>query len=72
MVAEEKPEPEERKVPTFVTQGSSAPASDAGLASIDRRIEKKVWTLKRIASIGAVGIFVGLVGNMALFGDHSA
>ena len=39
---------------------------------MDRRVEKKVWTPKRIASISGIAVFVCAVIYMAVFGDHSA
>ena len=39
---------------------------------MDRRVEKKIWTPKRIASISGVAVFVCAVIYMAVFGDHSA
>ncbi len=39
---------------------------------MDRRVEKKVWTPKRIATISGIAIFVCAVIYMAIFGDHSA
>lgn len=68
-----KPEAAKKPVPSFVG-GSSAsePALETNIQGMDRKVEKKVWTLKRIASIGAVATFVGAVLYMAIFGDHSA
>ena len=71
MVTEDKPEQVKKPVPSFVSSPSE-PTKTVGLASMDRQIKRKVWTLKRIASIGAVATFVGLVVYMAIFGDHSA
>jgi len=68
-----KPEVKKRPVPSFVNSGSSPePEVEAGLPNMDRHFAKKIWTPKRIASIGAVATFVGLVVYMAIFGDHSA
>ena len=39
---------------------------------MDRRVKKKVWTPKRIASISGIAVFVCAVIYMAVFGDHSA
>ena len=39
---------------------------------MDRRVEKKVWTPKRIATISGIAAFVFAVIYMAVFGDHSA
>ena len=39
---------------------------------MDRRVEKKIWTPKRIASISGIAVFVCAVIYMAVFGDHSA
>jgi len=63
-----------RPVPSFVSEGSSAPqpAPQTGVLSMDRKVAKKVWTPKRITSIGAVALFVGLVAYTAIFGDHSS
>ena len=67
--------PKKKAVPSFVGSGSSSPkpATDTqGMDGMDRKVEKKVWTPKRIASIGAIAAFVCAVIYMAIFGDHSA
>ncbi|MDP6041768.1 MAG: HlyD family efflux transporter periplasmic adaptor subunit [Candidatus Latescibacteria bacterium] len=70
----EPPKPEEKKkpVPSFVSEDSSSSEPTPEIAGMDRKVKKKVWTLKRITSIGAVATFVGAVVYMAIFGDHSA
>lgn len=37
---------------------------------MDRQLKKKNWTLKRIATIGGIGIFVVFVGYQLLFADR--
>lgn len=37
---------------------------------MDRQLKKKNWTLKRIATIGGIGIFVVFVGYQVLFADR--
>ena len=67
--------PSKKAVPSFVGSGSSSsqPATEAaGQDGMDRRVEKKVWTPKRIATISGIAIFVCAVIYMAIFGDHSA
>ena len=67
--------PKKKAVPSFVGSGSSSsqPATGTtGEDGMDRRVEKKIWTPKRIASIGAIAAFVCAVIYMAIFGDHSA
>ena len=72
---EQENAPKKKAVPSFVGSGSSSPkqATDTqGLDGMDRKVEKRVWTPKRIASIGAIAAFVCAVIYMAIFGDHSA
>ena len=67
--------PSKKAVPSFVGSGSSSsqPATEAaGQDGMDRRVEKKVWTPKRIATISGIAVFVCAVIYMAIFGDHSA
>ena len=64
-----------KAVPSFVGRGSSSPEPSPEATSqdgMDRRVEKKVWTPKRIASISGIAVFVCAVIYMAVFGDHSA
>ena len=64
-----------KAVPSFVGRGSSSPKPSPEATSqdgMDRRVEKKVWTPKRIASISGIAVFVCAVIYMAVFGDHSA
>ena len=70
MVSEQKPE--KKRVPSFVSGGSSSSELALEIPGMDRKVAKKVWTLRRIASIGVVTTFVGSVVYMAIFGDHSA
>jgi len=37
---------------------------------MDRQLKKKNWTLKRIATIGGIGIFVVFIGYQVLFADR--
>ena len=71
---EQKPDAPQRKktVPSFVGGGSPSPESQPISEGMDRKLEKKMWTPKRVASIGAVAAFVIAVAYMAVFGDHSA
>ena len=62
----------DKPVPGFVNPGTSASARETPTGGMDRRIEKKLLTPKRIVSVVAVVGFVGLVLYMAIFGDHSA
>lgn len=39
---------------------------------MDRKIEKKKWTLKKIASFSIAGLFIIIVIYNLLFGDHSS
>ncbi len=61
-----------KAVPSFVGSGSSSPQPSTDTPGMDRRVEKKVWTPKRIATISGIAIFVCAVIYMAIFGDHSA
>ncbi len=76
MSTPERDDPQKKKaVPSFVGSGSSSsqPSTDpTGQEGMDRRVEKKIWTPKRIASISGVAVFVCAVIYMAVFGDHSA
>ena len=71
-VTSDAPMPKKKAVPSFVGGGSPSPESETITSGMDRKVEKKVWTLKRVASIGAVAAFVIAVVYMAIFGDHSA
>ena len=71
-VASDAPMPKKKAVPSFVGGGSPSPESETITSGMDRKVEKKVWTLKRVASIGAAAAFVIAVVYMAIFGDHSA
>lgn len=62
----------EKPIPGFVNPGTSQPDRETPSGGMDRKIEKKLLTPKRIISAGAVTGFVGLVLYMAIFGDHSA
>ena len=55
----------EKPIPGFVNPGTSASEPETPSGGMDRRIEKKLWTPKRIISAGAVTGFVGLVLYMA-------
>lgn len=59
-------------IPGFVNAGTSASGRETPSTGMDRKIEKKLLTPKRIISVVAVVGFVGLVLYMAIFGDHSA
>lgn len=61
-----------KAVPSFVGSGSSSSQPATDTPGMDRRVEKKVWTPKRIATISGIAIFVCAVIYMAIFGDHSA
>lgn len=61
-----------KAVPSFVGSGSSSSQPSTDTPGMDRRVEKKVWTPKRIATISGIAIFVCAVIYMAIFGDHSA
>ncbi len=37
---------------------------------MDRQLKKKNWTLKRIATVGGIGIFVVFIGYQVLFADR--
>ncbi|MCJ7811791.1 HlyD family efflux transporter periplasmic adaptor subunit [bacterium] len=39
---------------------------------MDRKIEKKMWTRKRILMLSAIGLFIFLVFRFVVFGDHSS
>ncbi len=65
-------EQKKKAVPSFVGSGSSSPQPSTDTPGMDRRVEKKVWTPKRIATISGIAIFVCAVIYMAIFGDHSA
>lgn len=68
-----------KKVPSFLkgpdqarqtqTQQSEPEKSGTGM---DRRVQQKKWTIKRLTGIAVVAGFVGAVIYMAIFGDHSA
>ena len=65
--------PQSKKtVPSFVGGGSPASEAEPIIEGMDRKIDKKMWTPKRVASIGAAAAFVIAVVYMAIFGDHSA
>ncbi len=65
--------PQSKKtVPSFVGGGSSSPEGEPIIEGMDRKIDKKMWTPKRVASIGAAAAFAIAVVYMAIFGDHSA
>ena len=71
---EQKPAAPQKKktVPSFVGGDSPSPEAEPIIEGMDRKLEKKVWTPKRVASIGAAAAFVIAVVYMAIFGDHSA
>lgn len=62
----------DKPVPGFMNPGTSTSEREAPSGGMDRRIEKKLLTPKRIISVAAVVGIVGLVHYMAIFGDHSA
>lgn len=62
----------DKPIPGFVNAGTSASVRETPTEGMDRKIQKKLLTPKRILSGGAVTGFVGLVVYMAIFGDHSA
>ena len=37
---------------------------------MDKKIEKKTWTLKRIGTYGGIALFVGFVGYQFIFADR--
>ena len=62
----------DKPIPGFVNPGTSASVRETPTEGMDRKIQKKLLTPKRILSGGAIAGFVGLVVYMAVFGDHSA
>ena len=64
--------PEKKAVPSFVGRDSSSSKPAPDTPGMDRRVEKKIWTSKRIASISGIAVFMCAVIYMAIFGDHSA
>ncbi|MBT3602565.1 MAG: HlyD family efflux transporter periplasmic adaptor subunit [Candidatus Latescibacteria bacterium] len=67
-----------KKVPSFLSGAANKPGAqqqpepEKSGTGMDRQVKVNKWTLKRIASIAAVVLFVGAVVYMAIFGDHSA
>ena len=37
---------------------------------MDKKIVKKTWTLKRVATIGGIALFVGFIGYQFIFADR--
>jgi HlyD family secretion protein len=54
--------------PRTTTNGSAD--NDQPKASMDRKIKKSKWTLKRIATYGGIGIFVVFIVYQVLFADR--
>ncbi len=40
------------------------------LERMDKKIEKKTWTVKRIATYGGIAVFVGFIGYQFIFADR--
>ncbi len=66
-----------KKVPSFLSGATNKPGQqqhppEKSGTGMDRKVQVKKWTVKRLAGITIATTFVGAVIYMAIFGDHSA
>ena len=67
------PEPEKKADPKTVSFLDKKAESDAGTSpTMDRKIARNKWPLRRVLSIGAASLFTGVVLYELIFGDHSS